>query len=112
MADLERKERCKRLATLRKRAERDREDINKKNAIKEKDKERKKRQRLNESNLENTQTLIKKKQQNYQSRSMCHGIVDLVLLNHNSLLAGATARQFSMTVTVKPNQPHFLFLVC
>ena len=57
MADLERKERCKRLATLHKRAERDREDINKKNAIKEKDKERKKRQRLNESNLENTQTL-------------------------------------------------------
>ena len=54
MADLER---CKRLATLRKRAERDREDINKKNAVKEKDKERKKRQRLNESNLENTQTL-------------------------------------------------------
>ena len=111
MADLERKERCKRLATLRKRAERDREDINKKNAIKEKDREEE-RQRLNESNLENTQTLIKKKQQNYQSRSMCHGIVDLVLLNHNSLLAGATARQFSMTVTVKPNQPHFLFLVC
>ena len=54
MADLER---CKRLATLRKQAERDREDINKKNAVKEKDKERKKRQRLNESNLENTQTL-------------------------------------------------------
>ena len=52
MADLER---CKRLATLRKRAERDREDINKKNAVKEKDKERKKWQRLNESNLENTQ---------------------------------------------------------
>ena len=57
MADLEGKERCKRLAKLRKQAERDREDIDKKNAIKEKDKERKKRQRLNESELESTQKL-------------------------------------------------------
>ena len=45
---------------------------------------------------------------NYQSICMCHGVVDLVLLNHNSLLAGAIARQFSMSVTVKPNQLHFL----
>ena len=87
MADLERKERCKRLATLRKRAERDREDINKENSIKEKDKERKKQQKLNESNLENTQTLRRSERfrdmreraksdvmKNYQSRSMCHGM--------------------------------------
>ena len=59
MADLECKERCKRLAKLRKQAERDREDIDKKDAIKEKDKERKKRQRLNESELESTRTLKK-----------------------------------------------------
>ena len=57
MADLKRKERCKRLATLRKQAERDREYINKKNATKVKNKEKKKRQRLNESNLQNTQML-------------------------------------------------------
>ena len=60
MADLERKERCKRLGKLRKQAQRDREDINKKNAIKEKDKEMKKRQRLNESKLQSTRMLIKK----------------------------------------------------
>ena len=45
--------------------ERDREDIDKKNAMKEKDKERKKKQRLNENKLESMQMLRRSERLGY-----------------------------------------------